>query len=76
MSLVTLVKEEQLSSGTPTPSCNSLNSISDEEKQFPEQQLERADDPEPLSRTRQVLLMLGLCLSMFLVALDFVRSKI
>jgi len=31
-----------------------------------------ADDPAPLSTTRLVLLMLGLNLSMFLVALDFV----
>lgn len=71
--LVTLEKEDALSSGTPTPTRDSLEHIRDEEKQSLEQQSEDADNPEALSRARLVLLMLGLCLSMFLVALDFVR---
>jgi hypothetical protein len=70
--LVSLGKERSLSSGTPTPTRNSLEYIRDEEKLPPAQEPEDADNPEPLSRARLILLMLGLCLSMFLVALDFV----
>ena len=72
--LVSLGKERPLSSGTLTPTRNSLEHVRDEEKQSHEQEPEDADDPEPLSRARLILLMLGLCLSMFLVALDFVSS--
>ena len=64
--------EEPLSSGSQTPARNSSEPMPDEEKlSVPEQ--DESDDPEPLSRVRSILLMLGLCLSMFLVALDFVR---
>jgi hypothetical protein len=72
--LTNFEKEEALSSGTPTPARNSIEKVRDEEEQPPSQEPE---DVEPLSRARVVLLMLGLCLSMFLVALDFVvpRSK-
>ena len=78
MSTATLITEKlaeeapegPLSSTTPTPVRTSLdNPIKDEEKLSEE---EAADDPPPLSTARVVLLMLGLCLSMFLVALDFV----
>jgi hypothetical protein len=78
MSTTTLVnmdkvkdKETPLSSGTPTPTRNSLDHIPDEEKLSLPQESE-GDNPPPLSRTRLALLMIGLCLSMFLVALDFV----
>jgi hypothetical protein len=74
--LVTLDKpierEEPLSSGTPTPVRNSFEHVPDEEKLSVHEQ-DEAHDPEPLSKVRLILLMLGLCLSIFLVALDFVR---
>lgn len=65
-------REEPLSSGTPTPARNSFEHVPDEEKVL-ESEPDETDNPEPLSRVRLILLMLGLCLSMFLVALDFVR---
>ena len=64
-------KDMPLSSGTPTPTRNSLDHFSDEEKLPPPQEPE-GDNPPPMSRTRLALLMIGLCMSMFLVALDFV----
>ena len=77
MSSATLVNSEKLSGGdtpslssTPTPARHSLDAIRDEEK-LP-QEPEGEGNPPPLSKIRVVLLMLGLCLSMFLVALDFV----
>ena len=66
-------KDTPLSSGTPTPTRNSLDDVADEEKLSVPQESEGGDNPPPLSRTRLTLLMIGLCLSMFLVALDFVR---
>lgn len=65
-------KETPLSSGTPTPTRNSVDDGLDEEKLPLPQEPEEGDNPPPLSRTRLTLLMIGLCLSMFLVALDFV----
>ena len=77
MSSTTLVNLDKLSdrdntlfSGTPTPVRRSLDTIRDEEK-LP-QEPEGPDDPPQMSKMRLALLMLGLCLSMFLVALDFV----
>jgi len=67
-------REEPLSSGTPTPTRNSFEHVPDEEKLSGRQE-DEADNPEPLSQIRLILLMLGLCLSMFLVALDFVRCS-
>jgi len=67
-------REEPLSSGTPTPVRNSFEHVPDEEK-LPVHQQDETDNPEPLSRVRLILLMLGLNLSMFLVALDFVRRS-
>ena len=69
MTLASLEKERSISSGTSTPARNSIEKVRDEEKQPPS---EEPEDIETLSQTRVVLLMLGLCLSMFLVALDFV----
>ena len=55
-------------SDAPTPARNSLETAHDAEKlSEPEQ-----DGPPPLSRTRKSLLIMGLTLSIFLVALDFV----
>ena len=78
MSSTTLVNLEKLSdrddtlfSNTPTPGRRSLDTIRDEEK-LP-QEPESSDDTPQLSKMRLVLLMLGLTLSIFLVALDFVR---
>ena len=79
MSSTTLVNMDKVSDqetpssfGTPTPTRNSLEHVPDEEKLRLPQEPEDGDNPPPLSRTRLTLLMLGLCLSMFLVALDFV----
>jgi hypothetical protein len=75
MSTTTLVPleklkvEEPLPSGEATPARNSLDRH-DEEK-LPEAPDEE-DLPPPMTKTRLSLLVLGLCLSMFLVALDFV----
>lgn len=65
-------KETPSSSGTPPPTRNSLDGGLDEEKLPLPHEPEEGDNPPPLSRTRLTLLMIGLCLSMFLVALDFV----
>ena len=65
-------KETPFSLGTPTPTRNSLDHVPDEEKLPLPQEPEEGDNPPPLSSTRLTLLMIGLCLSMFLVALDFV----
>jgi hypothetical protein len=77
MSTTTLVnmdihkdREDALSSTTPTPLRTSLEVIRDEEKLTPLQ--DDADQPEPLSKARLSLLIMGLTLSIFLVALDFV----
>ena len=67
-------REEPLSSDSQTVSRNSFETPADEEKLSVREQHE-SGDPEPLSRVRSILLMLGLSLSMFLVALDFVRSS-
>jgi hypothetical protein len=78
MSSSSLAVPEKLEDGgklilseTPTAR-NSLDHPEDKEKQAPDTASEEEEDPEPLSRIRLILLMLGLCLAMFLVALDFV----
>jgi hypothetical protein len=79
MSTTTLVnldvskeREDALPSTTPTTARNSLEVIRDEEK-LPQEQLDDSnDEPEPLSKVRLSLLIMGLTLSIFLVALDFV----
>jgi hypothetical protein len=68
-------REDALSSTTATPARNSLD-MKDEEKQTPEEDHVDGPDPPELSQFRLVILMLGLCLSMFLVALDFVCFSI
>ena len=77
--LDTLVKalddNDTLRDGHYTPSLEKALSIEknlgDEEKQQ-NGQSDSAENPPPMSRARLSLLVLGLCLSMFLVALDFV----
>jgi len=77
MSTPTLVTEKlaedgPLSSTTPTPVRTSLDEpIKDEEKLAVEEE-PTEEDPPAMSTVRLTLLMLGLSLSMFLVALDFV----
>jgi hypothetical protein len=78
MSTTTLVnldipkdREDALSSTAPTPHRTSLDTIRDEEKLAPVQ--DDVNQPEPLSKARLSLLIMGLTLSIFLVALDFVR---
>lgn len=80
MSTTTLVnldlpklREDALSSTAPTPTRNSLETIRDEEKLSQEQANDSDDQPEPLSKVRMSLPIMGLTLSIFLVALDFVR---
>jgi hypothetical protein len=77
MSTTTLVnldipkdREDALSSTAPTPRRTSVETIRDEEKLAPVQ--DDVDQPEPLSKVRLSLLIMGLTLSIFLVALDFV----
>ena len=62
-------KDLPLSSGSLTPVRKSFENVNDQENQL---QQDDADNPPPLSTMRLTLLMLGLSLSMFLVALDFV----
>jgi len=69
-------REEPLSSGTPTPVRNSVEVTRDEEKVIDDPiEPDNVANPPPLSKVRTGILMLGLCLSMFLVALDFVGSS-
>lgn len=65
--------EASLSSGALTAR-NSHEFVGDDEKLSVANESQNGDNPAPLSKARLVLLMLGLSLSMFLVALDFVRS--
>lgn len=72
-----LNEEEQFSSRPPTLGRNSLDIAKDEEKSIDHaSQPSVEDNPPPLSTVRLALLMTGLCLSMFLVALDFVYSPL
>jgi len=76
MSTTTLVQEklvdneDALSSTAPTPGRNSVELVHNDAKL--EEQIV-ADEPEPLSKTTLSLLVMGLTLSIFLVALDFVH---
>jgi hypothetical protein len=77
MSMTTAVSEKIEDGGkltlseTPTARNSIENTAADAEKQA---QDAPNDDPPPLPRVRLVLLLIGLCLAMFLVALDFVCS--
>jgi hypothetical protein len=80
MSTTTLVHEKLGESSdvdfssAPTPRQNSFEMIPDEEK-ITEREVP-TDEPEALSRTRLSLLVMGLTLSIFLVALDFVSPDL
>ena len=67
----TKLHEEGGLSPAPTPSRISLDTARDMEK-LPEEEHDVGDDPPPLSNLRMSLLVMGLTLSIFLVALDFV----
>jgi hypothetical protein len=78
MSTTTLVsldvskeREDALPSTTPTTAHNSFEVIRDEEK-LPQEFDDSNNVTEPLSKLRLSLLLMGLTLSIFLVALDFV----
>lgn len=78
MSTTTLVnldvskeREDALPSTTPTTAHNSFEVIRDEEK-LPQELDDSHNETEPLSKLRLSLLLMGLTLSIFLVALDFV----
>jgi hypothetical protein len=79
MSTLTLVQEKLgdgdgvLSSTAPTPGRNSAEILNTEDK-LEEQNGSDELEPEPMSKTRTSLLLMGLTLSIFLVALDFVLS--
>ena len=62
-------KDGALSSAASTLERKSLE-IENNEKKLEEGSV--PDEPEPLSKTRTSLLLMGLTLSIFLVALDFV----
>jgi uncharacterized membrane protein len=78
MSTTTLVSlgapklEEMDLSATPTPNRGSLDLPEKDVEKLAEEQHNEEDDPEPLSTLRTSLLIMGLTLSIFLVALDFV----
>jgi hypothetical protein len=66
------VKDKDVSA-TSTPPNTSLDAGQDIEKPAPAK--DPSDDtPDPISKIRMILLILGLTLSMVLVALDFVPS--
>jgi hypothetical protein len=78
MSTTTLVnldvskeREDAPPSTTPTTAHNSFEVIRDEEK-LPQESDDSNNVTEPLSKLRLSLLLMGLTLSIFLVALDFV----
>jgi hypothetical protein len=84
MSTTTLVSlgvpkigEEGLSP-TPTPARNSLESTTRDMEKLPHEAEEQdsEDEPPQLSTLRMSLLVMGLTLSIFLVALDFVSYLI
>lgn len=59
-------------SSTPTPNRGSLDIPEKDVEKLHEDQHNEEDDPEQLSTLRTSLLIMGLTLSIFLVALDFV----
>ena len=59
-------------SSSPTPNRGSLDVLEKDVEKLSDDQQSEEDEPEQLSSLRTSLLIMGLTLSIFLVALDFV----
>ena len=59
-------------SSAPTPNRGSLDVLEKDVEKLSDDQQSEEDEPEQLSSLRTSLLIMGLTLSIFLVALDFV----